>query len=516
MPRFNTLGDYEAGIGGGTVEAPVTLIVNGAVCNVGPGGGGDWLTTQEVACYRYIGSLRAVAIDKTTGAERLLRETALGFNQVVAGGGRWATTETQSGVVMLDDGTVSPYPIMTIGTDGAIATRAHAYNNSGLIVAGTVLQPAASDEDVMRWGTNAWDVQVLDAGHVVWRSWDGPHAVGLPVPQLLPGESYGLRVANLQGVWWVCYLAAGYNGSLVCHPVNSFLGCQLTAPAAAANRPDLVAVGSRLRVVYALDLAEQTNVVVEPGVTSPIIDLTTTAPTPPEPIPPDPGPDPGPPPAVTITAYAATGPLEATATGAVTQGSVVSLTWLYRPQGATDWAAATTPPDQLTYIYHFAEAGDYELKLSGTDAIGRTAETGQQRIVHVTSGDEPAPEPPEGGAMAVYLKCGHFYTGVDPTPVLGMDADAQFPVYADREQGGVWEEVTLTPHDDGGFDVLYVAANRTLSIQPDGTLETREAGTYGGYEAVYATTQPDGASILYRRDEDVVIPCNILTIEDRS
>src|SRR5262252_248006 len=502
MPRFNASGDYEAGIGGGDeVYGYVTLIVNGKVCDPGPGGGGDWLTDQEVACYRYQPApFRAVAIDKTTGANRFLRESPLGFNAVTAGGGRWATTETQTGRVIMDDGTEVPYPLIALGQhDGCIAMRAHPYNGSGLIVDGKVLVPAASDHDVVSYGTNCWDVQVIDKDHVVWRERDGAHAVGLPVPQLLTLGSYGLRVANLKGQWWVLYLAAEFNGSLVCHPVDSFMGCQLTAPGANAYRPDLVAVGSRLLAVWANNESEMSNAgPIEPGVTSgyPIIDLTTTAPKPPDPEPPEPPATR--PPAVTITSYAPTSgswPLTVTAVYAAEPGSgpITELHWQYRAQGSTTWIdSAVNPPEDPDHHYVFMDVGTYELRLLAIGPGGEGA-TGAQRLVTVTSvapeppQPEPEPEPPQGGSMAVYLKLGHYYTGVDPTPLVNTDGDAQFPVYSDREEGGAWEEVTLTPHDDGGYDALYVAANRTLSIQPDGTLQTREAGTYGGYEAVYAT-----------------------------
>jgi hypothetical protein len=67
--------------------------------------------------------------------------------------------------------------------------------------------------------------------------------------------------------------------------------------------------------------------------------------------------------------------------------------------------------------------------------------------------------------------------------------------------------VALTRHDaptQGAirFSALFTQANVQLSIQNDGSLQTRPAGTLGPFEReqVFATTQPDGTSLLYRVD----------------
>src|SRR5262245_6194797 len=466
MPRFNALGDYEAGIGGGDEEhGYVALVVNGAVCDPGPGGGGDWLSDQEVACYRYTPApFRAVAIDKTTGKPRTLRESTLGFNQVAAGGGRWATTETQTGRVLRDDGTERSSPLVAIGSpDGLIATRAHAYNNSGLIVGGTVLVPAATDEDVVAHGTNCWDIQVLDQQHVVWRERDGPHAIGLPDPQLLPGGSYGLRVAFDGTRWWVFYLAAEKNGCMVLHPVDSFTGYVLTTPAALAYGGDVVAVNGVLWTVWAVTQNEQTNVLVAPAITPgyPLVDLLTWSPipVPPDPVPPDP--EPIPPPAVTITSYAPTSgpvPLRVTARYAAgpDSGPITELHWQARVLGDTTWGdAAVNPPEDPDHTYTFSDPATYELRLLARGPGGEGSTSAQRLVSAVPPAPEPPqPEPPEPAPIG-----GDMLAGYQPTPMKGF--------------------LPGTEVDNGNGTISVQKPNgKFLCITPDGSVEERD--TPGG------------------------------------
>lgn len=112
--------------------------------------------------------------------------------------------------------------------------------------------------------------------------------------------------------------------------------------------------------------------------------------------------------------------------------------------------------------------------------------------------------------MKVGLRLNGKAIGVDPTPVAGQTGDAQFPVYADRPTVGVWEEGELTEHGDGLFDFRFLAADRQLSLTPTG-LESRAAGSFGGWEQVYATQQPDGGALVYRYENGV--PVVVLTIE---
>lgn len=115
--------------------------------------------------------------------------------------------------------------------------------------------------------------------------------------------------------------------------------------------------------------------------------------------------------------------------------------------------------------------------------------------------------------MKVYAKLGNKYTGVNPVAQAPKGGGEKFPVYHDRVQGGAWEEIELTPHDSsGGFLARYVAADKALSMQPDGRLETRDPGTDGGYEVFYATTQPDGTNLLYRIEQNGIV--GVLMIED--
>lgn len=74
--------------------------------------------------------------------------------------------------------------------------------------------------------------------------------------------------------------------------------------------------------------------------------------------------------------------------------------------------------------------------------------------------------------------------------------------------------VTITKHDDQHYDATFLRANKTLSIQPDGRLESRPAGTYGGYENLDAITapNPNQISLIYRVDDGVVLGGTVLQI----
>jgi hypothetical protein len=106
--------------------------------------------------------------------------------------------------------------------------------------------------------------------------------------------------------------------------------------------------------------------------------------------------------------------------------------------------------------------------------------------------------------MKVYLKKNGLYVGADPA--------APDVVYADRTAGGGWEQIEMTPHDQGQFDLLLVAANRQLSFTPTG-LETRAAAAVGAWELPYATSQPDGAAFCYRLDAGVIVGGGVYTLE---
>lgn len=106
--------------------------------------------------------------------------------------------------------------------------------------------------------------------------------------------------------------------------------------------------------------------------------------------------------------------------------------------------------------------------------------------------------------MRVFLKCRGRYVGVEPGTTT---------VYADRDAGAAWEEVDLMPLGAGFFLARFVAADRMLSIQPDGSLETRPAGTDGAYEQLRATSQPEGLDILYRADGDRVLGAPLVIVE---
>ncbi len=113
--------------------------------------------------------------------------------------------------------------------------------------------------------------------------------------------------------------------------------------------------------------------------------------------------------------------------------------------------------------------------------------------------------------MKVALRLNGKAIGIDPLSGL-----AAFPIYADRDQVGDWEEGELTALAGNAFAFRFLASNRQLSLTPSGRLESRYAGWVGVWEMFFATQQPDGIAILYRVTSAGLLVPVVLTIEDRS
>lgn len=77
-------------------------------------------------------------------------------------------------------------------------------------------------------------------------------------------------------------------------------------------------------------------------------------------------------------------------------------------------------------------------------------------------------------------------------------------------------KVVITKHDDKRYDVLFSQANKTLSVEPDGRLTTRPAGTYGAFEQLAATTQPapDEINLLYRVADGQLLGAALQIVEE--
>jgi len=101
-----------------------------------------------------------------------------------------------------------------------------------------------------------------------------------------------------------------------------------------------------------------------------------------------------------------------------------------------------------------------------------------------------------GSTKALRLKKGNLFVECNAGGTLSMTTT--------KTDDG---KVTVTRHDDKHYDATYVAAKKILTVDPDGTLTTRNEGDYGLWQQLSATTQPepDVVHLLYRvHDGDVI------------
>lgn len=105
--------------------------------------------------------------------------------------------------------------------------------------------------------------------------------------------------------------------------------------------------------------------------------------------------------------------------------------------------------------------------------------------------------------IATRLMLGEFYVEAGPDGFIKTTT-----VKGDNSK------VTITRHGDKRYDALFTVNNKQLSIQNNGSLQTRDAGTYGPFESFDATTQPDPdvINLLYRLQNGCIAGATVLQI----
>lgn len=285
MPLFNSKGDYCAGVGGDGV----VLSVNGKAIYGPPGSAAGWITDDEILSNTWtnINDIRSIAVDRS-GHERILRmgETV----NRACGGGRWALLPRYATKWVVSDGSSTELPVVTFGSeDGCLVTWIDHWH--GLVIAGRIVSESV-----------VYVCQVLNAETAIWLEGYVPKTIGMPVPRLLPGEVWGLRVRKVNGKWWALY-QSGYNGQLVLHPFDSFEGYTFTLPGGAAYRPDFWSDGVNWKVVWATVESEMPGQIGFTESLPPLRKLDQR----PDPVPdPDPDPLPNPPEVEVVPDYSPT------------------------------------------------------------------------------------------------------------------------------------------------------------------------------------------------------------------
>jgi hypothetical protein len=299
-----------------------------------------------------------------------------------------------------------------VAFDGTIAFKSVYQSNNGI----TIIPPGAFRPPSLNWPYEIppdwinlpdafvpYDLQALPGGKALWRY--GAYGIPMIKPYF---DAMGTKlITTSDGTVWICYWSNGRPG-LILQPDGADEGFVLEERGVAFNH-DAVAIGNEIYVASSWTQGEGPNDIVllkasrRGGVTY-LRDVDPNRVVPrwtrfSQPKPPDPEPPPiVEQPVLTIASYEVTGPLQCYALAELIKGDFRTLTWWYRPLGATDWIfAVTNPAYDLDHTYHFDKAGDYEIKLSGKDTQGNNAETGRQRVVTVTEPivpPEPVPIPP--------------------------------------------------------------------------------------------------------------------------
>lgn len=181
-----------------------------------------------------------------------------GCNFLAAGGGFWLASTP--GVGVFNASSSLPAAGLPAGLDGrgaasfdgAIAISNDASSNHGLTLIAANGEVTAEAPDARLTDK----ICVVSRTKALWIDQAGePQTIGLPVPQMLPGQRLWPRVLFLNGTWWICYHADDAIG-VVLHPFDSLTGYRITLPP--AFYLDAVAIGATVaRVAWAVEAADE-------------------------------------------------------------------------------------------------------------------------------------------------------------------------------------------------------------------------------------------------------------------
>ena len=474
MPIMDGRGRVLAGAGG----VPGSL--DGTPIPFRTFGGGAWLDDVGTALESLPEPAPATLNiwDTLTGE---LQQLPRGANDFAAGGGAyiawlsgyglWGTLEqrltgtpAEVQAALAKGGTCGPRAVAPDGTIAYIPDRQNGYGIE-------IVSPGGAIVSVP--GIVPWDVQVLSAGVAIWRG----GAIGRAAPKPAVPDAQGIQLQPLNGVDWLCYWSDQVG--FVLQPDGEAYGWVLDVRPLEFN-PSLRAVGNELRVAWSVSQGEGPGDVV-------VCALSTAArarrvgPTP-----------------IGVVRY------RLTARNWAAQDAI----WrdLTAPPPSTEPPPIDPPPIDPPPI--------------DPPPIDPPPIKPPIDPPPVEPGDDMTP-------FTGFAKVETYYTGVEPEPLPNTFGDAQWPVYYDRpapeptpddptpapppNEGGAWETLTCTPHDDGAWwDARYVSANRQLSIESTGVpypaLQTRAAGAIGPNEQFQIRVEDDTQRILlYRTDGEGVV-----------
>lgn len=256
MPFINSKGHWCGGVGGGTARWGTESGMGNVLAP--EAGGTNWLERSsrdpEVIYQSCLGTptCQLIIHNVDTGAKSVARP--VGANFLCAGGGVWAAwlganpNPAYVGVAASTGLHLPNAGLLGISHDGAIGLKAE-YQSEG---PNYVKEKNGDEWSIAESGI--YDLQLLGNRQAVWRSYAEQGAVkttpGVPVPVIITEAAYFLKMAEVDGKWYVCYAS---EQGLVIHPAQDGNNATILHPEDIERQfyVDFRAVGNRLYYAYA-------------------------------------------------------------------------------------------------------------------------------------------------------------------------------------------------------------------------------------------------------------------------
>jgi hypothetical protein len=253
LPYLNGSGKWCAGVGSGiaSYEGQTIAVQAGGTCFLDDG----------TVIYQGMDARLYAYVVRTSSKGSI---SPHGGNTIRAGGGIWAAWLPQNYAypeyrgLRISSGEHLPLAALhTVGPDGAVAIK-ELYDSAGphYVLEKDGTEWALSNGDI-------YDVQLLGNKQAVWRD----YALGIqttpdvPTPVTLSPEAFFLKMAEVDGKWYVCY---GSPQGLVIHPAQDAGNPTILHPEHVDHQfyIDFKAVSKRLWYAYSLGQGDQPSDIV--------------------------------------------------------------------------------------------------------------------------------------------------------------------------------------------------------------------------------------------------------------